>query len=39
LLDEYVKVEQEIGHAFRKELPIAEVKRCLGQGPINDRAA
>jgi hypothetical protein len=37
-----VQVETEIGHSFRKELPIAEVKRCLGRGqepgPVQDWA-
>jgi 3'-phosphoadenosine 5'-phosphosulfate sulfotransferase (PAPS reductase)/FAD synthetase len=32
LLDEYVKVEQEIGHRFRQELPIADIKKAVERG-------
>jgi 3'-phosphoadenosine 5'-phosphosulfate sulfotransferase (PAPS reductase)/FAD synthetase len=32
LLDEYVKVEQEIGHRFRKELSLLEVQQELQAG-------
>lgn len=32
LLAEYVAVEKEIGHSFRKELPIAEIKRAVDEG-------
>jgi 3'-phosphoadenosine 5'-phosphosulfate sulfotransferase (PAPS reductase)/FAD synthetase len=40
LLDEYVKVEKRIGHAFRLELPLAEVREALRRGeepgPLQD---
>jgi hypothetical protein len=40
LLDEYVRVEKEIGHSFRLELPLAEVQRALAEGeepgPVHD---
>lgn len=32
LLAEYVRVEREIGHSFRLELPLAEVQRALEEG-------
>ena len=40
LLDEYVKVEKQIGHSFRLELPLAEVRDALRRGeepgPLQD---
>jgi 3'-phosphoadenosine 5'-phosphosulfate sulfotransferase (PAPS reductase)/FAD synthetase len=40
LLAEYVAVERQIGHAFRKELPLADVQEALRRGeepgPIQD---
>jgi hypothetical protein len=32
LLAEYVRVEKQIGHRFRMELPLADVQRALEQG-------
>lgn len=32
LLDEYVQVEQEIGHTFRENLSLAEVKQAIESG-------
>jgi 3'-phosphoadenosine 5'-phosphosulfate sulfotransferase (PAPS reductase)/FAD synthetase len=32
LLEEYVRVEKEIGHSFRLELPLAEFQRALREG-------
>jgi 3'-phosphoadenosine 5'-phosphosulfate sulfotransferase (PAPS reductase)/FAD synthetase len=32
LLAEYVRVEREINHSFRVELPLAEVQRALAEG-------
>lgn len=32
LLDEYVKVEAEIGYTFRADLSLAEVKRKIKEG-------
>ncbi len=32
LLDEYVKVEREIGHSFRLELPLAEIQQAIANG-------
>jgi hypothetical protein len=39
LQEDYVRVEQQIGHSFHKDLPIAEVQRCMGPWPANDRTA
>jgi 3'-phosphoadenosine 5'-phosphosulfate sulfotransferase (PAPS reductase)/FAD synthetase len=40
LLAEYVRVEQAIGHSFRKELPLAKIQQALKEGeqpgPIQD---
>lgn len=36
LLDEYVAVEQEIGHTFTHKLPIADVKKALETGEQPD---
>lgn len=32
LLEEYVKIEKQIGHSFRLELPLAEVQEALRRG-------
>jgi hypothetical protein len=32
LLAEYVRVEQAIGHTFRKELPLASIQQALADG-------
>jgi hypothetical protein len=32
LLAEYVAVEKQIGHRFRKELPLAEIQDALAKG-------
>lgn len=32
LLDEYVRVEEEIGHTFRKSLPLADVRDAVDRG-------
>ena len=32
LLDQYVQVEEEIGHTFRKDLPIADVRKAVLEG-------
>ena len=40
LLGEYVRVEQAIGHTFRKELPLADIQQALADGeepgPVQD---
>src|SRR5262249_20508403 len=42
LLAEYVRVEREIGHRFRVELPLAEIQDALARGeqpgPVQDWA-
>jgi 3'-phosphoadenosine 5'-phosphosulfate sulfotransferase (PAPS reductase)/FAD synthetase len=32
LFEEYVQVEERIGHSFRKELPLVEIKRAVERG-------
>jgi len=32
LLAEYVRVERQIGHSFRKELPLASIQQALAEG-------
>jgi hypothetical protein len=32
LLEQYVQVEKQIGHRFRKELSLAEVQQALANG-------
>jgi 3'-phosphoadenosine 5'-phosphosulfate sulfotransferase (PAPS reductase)/FAD synthetase len=40
LLAEYVRVEREVGHRFRKELPLAEIQKAVREGeepgPLTD---
>lgn len=36
LLDQYVQVEEEIGHTFRKNLPIADVRKAVDERDERD---